>query len=185
MVITNVLDAEIIDCEVEPDGSRIMGKEARRVWKLVVSMLGKTFLEELVGKDTGLWEAIHALPDLHVNMSVADFALKVVMFDDVGRKKGNGHTHVLIPIERSLKVHVLNVGSTKFCTRRADSAIPQKFGRHHVSSACGEFEWVVDEVAADGDPNTIGILLLWTMVDDDTGIRDGSVFGNCGDVGVV
>jgi len=56
MVITNVLDAEIIDCEVEPDGSRIMGKEARRVWKLVVSIMpGETFLEELVGEDPGLW----------------------------------------------------------------------------------------------------------------------------------
>ena len=185
MFIADVLDAEIIDCEVEPDGSRIMGKEAWRVWKLVVSMLGETFLEELVGEDPGLWEAIHTLPDFHVNMPLADLAFELVMFDDVGRKEGNGHTHVLIPIERSLEIHVLNVGPTKLCTRCADSAIPQEFRRHHVSSACGEFEWVVDEVAAHGDPHAIGILFLWTMVDDNTGIRDGPVFGNVADLGVV
>ena len=157
MFIADVLDAEIIDCEVELDGSRIMGEESRRVWKLVVSMLGETFLEELVGEDPGLWEAIHTLPDFHVNMPLADLAFELVMFDDVGRKKGNGHTHVLIPIKRSLEIHVLNVGPT-LCTRCADCAIPQKFRRHHVSSACGEFEWVVDEVAAHCDPHAIGIL---------------------------
>jgi hypothetical protein len=106
------------------------------------------------------------------------------VFDDVGRKKGNGHTHVLIPIKRSLEIHVLNVGPT-LCTRCADCAIPQKFRRHHVSSACGEFEWVVDEVATHCDPHAIGILFLWTMVDDNTGIRDGPVFGNVADLGVV
>jgi len=127
VLISNVLDTEIINCEVEPDGSRIMGEESRRVWKLVVSMLGETFLEELVGEDPGLWEAIHTLPDLHVNIPLADLALELVMFDDVGRKKGNGHTHVLIPIERSLEIHVLNVGPTKLCTRCADCAIPQSF----------------------------------------------------------
>ena len=127
MVITNVLDAEIIDCEVEPDGSRIMGKEARRVWKLVVSMLGKTFLEELVGKDSGLWETIHSFPDLHVNIPIEDLALKFVMCDDVGRKKRTGHMHVLIPIKRSLEIHILNVGATELGSWGANHAIPHDF----------------------------------------------------------
>ncbi len=38
-----------------------------------VSMAGKSEFEELVGKDAGLWEAIHTLPDIHVEITINGF----------------------------------------------------------------------------------------------------------------
>jgi hypothetical protein len=50
------------------------------------------------------------------------------MVDDVGGEKGDGHSHVFIAIERSLEVHVLDVGPSKACSGRADGANPEEFG---------------------------------------------------------
>ncbi len=38
-----------------------------------VSMAGKMEFEELVGKDAGLWEAVHTLPDFHVDIPSTAF----------------------------------------------------------------------------------------------------------------
>ncbi len=38
-----------------------------------VSMACKMEFEELVGKDAGLWEAIHTLPDFHVDITINGF----------------------------------------------------------------------------------------------------------------
>ncbi len=38
-----------------------------------VSMAGKTEFEELVGKEAGLWEAVHTFPDFHVDITINCF----------------------------------------------------------------------------------------------------------------
>ncbi len=49
------------------------------------------------------------------------------MVDDVSGEKGDKHSHAFKAIERSLKVHVLDVGPSKACSRRADGAVPEEF----------------------------------------------------------
>ncbi len=39
-------------------------------------------------------------------------------------EKVKGHSHVLIPIERGFKVHILNVGSGESGIQGADDAVP-------------------------------------------------------------
>ena len=41
----------------------------------VVPMFGKSFLEEFVGKNSGLREAIHALLDFHEDVSIESFVV--------------------------------------------------------------------------------------------------------------
>ncbi len=50
------------------------------------------------------------------------------MVNDVSGEKGDGHSNVFKAIERSLKVHVLDVGPSKACSGRADGAVPEDFG---------------------------------------------------------
>ncbi len=37
---------------------------------VILPMFGKWFLEEFVGKNAGLWEAVHAFADFHVDVSI-------------------------------------------------------------------------------------------------------------------
>ncbi len=100
------------------------------------------------------------------------------MVYDVRGGKGDGRSHVLELIERSFEVHVFDVGPGKACPWRADGAVPEELGRYHVGGACGQLKGVVDEVPAIGDADTVGILLLWLMVDDNMSTCDGPVFGD-------
>ncbi len=50
------------------------------------------------------------------------------MVDDVGGEKGDGHSHVFEVIEKSMEVHVLDVGPSKACSGRADGAVAEEFG---------------------------------------------------------
>jgi hypothetical protein len=46
---------------------------------------------------------------------------------------------------------------------------------------CGELKGVVDQVSSHCNTNTVGVLLLGTMVDDDPCIRDCSIRGDVSD----
>ncbi len=50
------------------------------------------------------------------------------MVDDVSWEKGDGHSHVFKAIEKSIEVHVLDVGPSKVCSGHADGAVPEEFG---------------------------------------------------------
>jgi hypothetical protein len=70
VIITNVFDAEVVHAQVEPDGLRNMFPDARCVGLVEVSMACQTEFEEFVGKDAGLWEAVHILPDFHIDITI-------------------------------------------------------------------------------------------------------------------
>jgi hypothetical protein len=47
-----------------------MFPEARHVGLFKVSMAYQMEFEEFVGKDTGLWEAVHSFSDFHVDITI-------------------------------------------------------------------------------------------------------------------
>jgi hypothetical protein len=53
------------------------------MWLLKVPMTRQSFLEEFVDQDAGLQQSIHSFADLHVNVVIKDFFLKLIMFDYV------------------------------------------------------------------------------------------------------
>jgi hypothetical protein len=44
--------------------------EVGHVGLFKVSMACQTEFEEIVGKDSGLWEAVHIFPDFHVDITI-------------------------------------------------------------------------------------------------------------------
>ncbi len=62
---------------------------------LVVSLCGKTFFEELVGKDACLWETAHPFSDFDVHPSVLIYYVtEIVVFDDFFRDDIKFEAHV-------------------------------------------------------------------------------------------
>jgi hypothetical protein len=73
VVFTNVFDFKVVDSKIEPNGVRVMLPQAGSVGLFMVTMSCKSFLEELVGKNPGLREAIHALLNFHEDVSIESF----------------------------------------------------------------------------------------------------------------
>ena len=59
-----------------------------------------------------------------------------------------------------------------WCT---NDTVPKYFCCCQVCRSCGEFARVGNEVSSGGDTDTVGILFLWPIIDDDARIRDGAV----------
>ncbi len=61
--------SKIIEDEAENDAAPDVTPEARSVLALVIYFFGKALLEELVGEDAGLREAVHSFTDFDVDPS--------------------------------------------------------------------------------------------------------------------
>ncbi len=90
----------------------------------VINMWGKTFLQELVGKDSGLGESPDSLVHLEVDVSSNDFGIEVIFVDDPRRKEIDGHFHVLVMVEGCCKVEVSNVEAHVLCFWGAEDTVP-------------------------------------------------------------
>ncbi len=60
----------MLHAQVEPDGSWSVFPEAMQVGLFEVSMACQMEFEEFVGKDAGLWEAVHTFFDFHVDITI-------------------------------------------------------------------------------------------------------------------
>ncbi len=69
-------------------------------------------------------ESVHSFSYFHVDKSVFGFSSEVIMIHYIVWEKVKEHSHVLIPIGRGFKVHILNVGSVESGIRAADDAVP-------------------------------------------------------------
>jgi hypothetical protein len=80
--------------------------------------------------------------------------------------------HIFISVKWCFEIHVLDVSSGKPGTSGADGdgAVSKDFRGDHVSGMHGEFKWISDNVATDSDTDTVGILFLGTMMNDNTSI---------------
>ena len=80
--------------------------------------------QELVCKNSGLWEAVYHFADFHVDESMEDMFVKVVLLFDVGRANCYGHFHVFILRHWSTEVEVFYVKTCVACVWGADGAVP-------------------------------------------------------------
>jgi hypothetical protein len=140
-----------------------------------VSVFGKALLEKLVDQDASLWETIHPLANLYVDVTIKCFVNEAVVLDDVLWEKRERHFHIFISVKWCFEIHVLDVSSHKQGASGADGAVPKEFRGDHVSGMHGEFKWMSDKVATNGDTDAVGILFLGTMINDNTSIRYHSV----------
>ncbi len=71
---------------------------------------------------------------------------------------------------------MFDVGATEFGSWGIGDTVQQYFCRGHVSCMCGEFVWIIDEVSANSDPDTIWVIFLGAVVDDISCVFDGTHF---------
>jgi hypothetical protein len=103
--------------------------------------------------------------NLHVYIAVEGLFAQIVVVNYVIRKKLEGHSHVLVLIEGSFEIHVVDVCATKLGSWGTDDTVPHIFCRDHVGCTCGEFAWIIGETAANSDSNSIWVVFLgwWSM----------------------
>ena len=85
MLFANVFNPEVVHYEGEHDGSPFVTPEAGSGIQLVVACFVETFLEKLVGQNSGLGKSVNASDDLEVDPTVPDMVGEVVFIDELLR----------------------------------------------------------------------------------------------------
>ncbi len=92
-------------------------------------------LEVFIGNAAGLWEAIHAFPDFHIYVSVADKVVEIVVVHDCvgnGRDR-DAHVGVISWWHGCAKVKIFEVAYQALRTRCGDDAVEKQFCSDYVS----------------------------------------------------
>ena len=100
------------------------------------------------------------------------------MLPEIRGDEVEGHPHVFCSVEGGLEVETLDVGAHVAGAFGGYDTVPHQLGGGEVGGACREFTWVVDEVSSDGDAHSIGIIFLFSKIDDDSGVGDLAVLGD-------
>ena len=120
-----------------------------------------------------MWESIHALTNLDVNISVlGDFCLKIVLVDDVVSNISNFDPHVFISFHCCAEIEILDVDSYVSGPSCGDDTIAENFDSEEVDHGCAAVEERMDSVSAYGESSSIWILLFGSVVYTDVSVRD-------------
>ncbi len=117
----------------------------------------------------------------HIDISVECLFAQAVVGNDVIGKKLEGHAHVLVLVEECFEIHVFDISNTKFGAWGANHTGPHNFCRYHVGSLGGELIWIINEVPTNSDSDSIWVILLGAVVDNNLCISDSSIFRNVPD----
>ena len=96
--------------------------------------------------------------------------MQIVEVHELWRNHANWNAHVFIPVEWGAEIKVFDVGTSIARAWCGDDAVPHDFAGSEVGGSGGEFVGVVDQVATCGDSDSVGVGLLWAVVDNDVGI---------------
>ena len=92
----DIFDSKVISGKSEGDGSGLVEVETRGVLRGVVITSGEDLFKLLVGKLSGLFEAVDSLIDFHVDVTVgANFVLQLVVINDFLGDVPSMREHVL------------------------------------------------------------------------------------------
>ncbi len=91
---------------------------------LAVSCFLKTFGEEVLRNDAGLWEAVHSMLHFAENIAIRiHFVTEGIFVDDVLWEEFRFHPEVLIAIYGHHEVEVLDTDGHELCIRQGDDAV--------------------------------------------------------------
>jgi hypothetical protein len=91
----------------------------------------------------------------------------MVGFEEFVGDKVDGKAHIFIAVHWSLKVEIFYICTAILGICGGEYAVPQHLAGGHVGGTRGDFAGVFYKVAPDRDAYTIGVLLLWSIVDND------------------
>jgi hypothetical protein len=169
--------SKIIDDEAENDAAPDVMPEARSVLALVVTLFGKSLLEDLVGNDAGLGEAVHSFPNFDVDPSVfVNQVPEVVFYDDLFRDDVESEAHVFWIGHRGVEVEVGQVNAEEHGARCAYLRVDEEFGSEKVRSGSALVAREIDEITANCESSAIDLLLLRPDIADDATVGGALVF---------
>jgi hypothetical protein len=126
---------------------------------LVISLSKKVVLEEIVGRNAGLGQAITPLAILEVDTTVTIKTFKVVLLNEFCRNVSNFNADVFRVRHRSIEVEILEVGGAETCTWAKKHAVEKKLDKFEGSSVGSHVTREAGAIAANGHAGAIRIIL--------------------------
>jgi hypothetical protein len=125
--IANVLDGKIVANKCKHDGEPFGEPEPGGGGSLVVVEFGKAVSEEFVGKDACLGETVHATAHLEVDPGVAGKLVELVLIDEFLGDVRKLDADILWPVERGVKIEVLEVHGGKPGITLGENTVDKQF----------------------------------------------------------
>ncbi len=127
--IANVLDGKVVNNECKHEGAPFVAPEPGGGGCLVVVKFGKAVSEEFVGKDAFLGETVHAMAHLEVDPGVMGKHVELVLVDEFLGDVCKLDANVLWPVERGVKIEVLEVHGGKPGVMLGENTVDEQFDK--------------------------------------------------------
>ncbi len=115
----------------------------------------------MICKDAGLGKTLHPLLNLNVYPAIkSDNFVKVVMDNDFVGDDDEMETHVFGVWHGGVVVEIGKVDAQKLGPRGTDGGIDEEFGRGEIGGWCALVAWIVNAIAANGEPNAMFLFFL-------------------------
>ena len=155
--ILDILDTEVIHDEGENNAIGGMMPESRGEADGPVAEVEEVPLETVIRKAASLFEAGHALANLHVDIAVGDFGGKVVGFDDFRWNLRIQEFHVFEALKWGAVVEILDVGAGKAGVGGGNGAVDKALGGGEAGALGRGVAKVIEAVTVDGEADTVGL----------------------------
>ena len=109
MLLTNVLNSKIVNNKREGDVLAGMFPERGSACHWGIAEFGKVDLESVIVNFAGLYQAWHALPNIHLHPPISGECVKVVLGNNFFGDYGKGNFHVLVPVHRCVVIKKIDV----------------------------------------------------------------------------
>ena len=113
----DILDPKVVHNEGESEGAGAMGPNARRDGYRGIAVRPEELDETIIGEAPGLGQAVYALSNLDVDMTVVNKLGEVILEHDGIGNNTDWDSHVgvvVLLVHRCFQVEVLQVGGHKF-----------------------------------------------------------------------
>ena len=96
----------------------------------LVFLCVQKILHYLLVKETALWDSIHSLPDLNVDVSIfGDFVGEIVFIEKISREVAGSEAHVFVVGYRGVELEIFDVDSNELGSRVGDNTVEEEL--HH------------------------------------------------------
>ncbi len=130
------------------DGTPFVVPEAWGGFGLVISFSKKAGLEEIIGKNAGLGQAITALANLEVDPTFTIATLKFVFLNEFRRIVCNFNADIFRVRHWSIEVEILKVNGAEMCAWARKHAVGKKLDKFKGCGVGSHITQKADAIAA-------------------------------------
>ena len=172
MMITNIFDTEVIDDEDELNRAPLVTPDTRSGGSLIVVMFIEAFVEEIVGKFSGLREAVDIFAYFEVNPTITNVFGEDVFINKFLGNVGEFDSDVLWAVERIFEVKIGDVEAGKLGAWERQDTVEYQIEKFQRGSVGANISWLADVVATDRNAGVVGVGFLRADKTDELGVGD-------------